>query len=107
MSRPRTSDGIKPSLQTRHRIACAVGRKFYRAMFDLHLADAQQIAWLCAVVQSHKHLTIAQFRKLANRVWYAEAKNYNLSRRYLPGNKKAALAPREEQYAEQTAVLCS
>ena len=103
MARPRTSDGLKPPLEVRHRIAAAVGRKWYRPLFENHLDDAQQIAWLAACTQTAKHLTIPQFRKLANRVWYAEAKNYNMTRRYLPGNRKAALAPREEQYPETAA----
>jgi len=88
IGRPRTSDGFKPPMQTRLRIARSIGWRRYRLFAERNREDFEQTAVLVALLGGKKHRTIEDFRRFCGRIWYAVARDYGFRRKYAPGNRK-------------------
>lgn len=94
MSRPRTSDGFRPPLPERRKIAYAQARRWYAPFVRLYPEDVRQIVWLISLTW-RKHLKPAQFRRMASREIYQHAKAYGFRRVYASGNQKEPLRKME------------
>jgi hypothetical protein len=88
MARPRTSDGLKPPMATRLRIARSSGLRYHRLFAELFPQDFNQTSPLIALMAGRKHRTIEQYQRFCGRLWYAVSRDYGLRRKYAPGNKK-------------------
>jgi hypothetical protein len=99
MPRPRTSDRLKPPMETRLRIARLHGQRRFPRLFESFREDAEQTVWMVAFSCRQKHLTTREFQRLCGRIWYAVARAYGFRRAYRSGNQKTGWYPSEEQYA--------
>ena len=97
MPRPRTSDGLKPPMETRLRIARIHGQRRFPLLFERYREDAEQTVYMVAFSCRQKHLTMRAFQRLCGRLWYAVARAYGFRRAYRAGNQKTGWYPSEEQ----------
>ena len=92
MARPRTSDGLKPPLETRLRIARLHGQRRFPLLFEYFREDAEQTVYVVAFSCRQKHLTTREFQRLCGRIWYAVARAW-LSSRLPRGESEDGMVP--------------
>ena len=88
MPRLRTSDYLKPPMDTRLRVARSHGLRYYQLFAERFPQDFSQTIPLIALMAGSKHRTLKQYHRFCGRIWYAVARDYGFRRLYAPGNRK-------------------